>query len=176
MVAATTLTDLPGEAFDRLFVAEYGRVVSIAYRITRDMSDAEDVAQEVFVRCAHSARTRARGWLYAAAVHTALNVIRSRRRRAAREVRRLSLERSLGAAAQRDRDPQNILEREDEAQFVRAAMLRLSKRDAEVLALRYGGLSYREIAQTINVDVGQIGTRLARAERALRREFQRETF
>lgn len=175
MVAATTLIDSAEAAFERLFAQEYGRVSSIAFRITRDAAEAEDVAQEVFARFARANRPvgdSARAWLYQAAVHTALNAVRTRRRRAEREFRVLRLQTPLQGG---DADPHRILERRADAAMVRAALLRVKPADAEILALRYAGLSYREIAQIVNVDDAQIGTRLARAERALKREIERET-
>jgi RNA polymerase sigma factor (sigma-70 family) len=176
MVAATTLIDSGGETFERLFAEEYRRVVSIAYRITRDSDEAEDVAQEVFARCGRRRATGvdgARRWLYTAAVHAALNAVRSRRRRAHRELRDYRLSAAPGAAA--DLDPQRITERHDDRARVRAALARLNPRDAELLALRYGGLSYREIAFALCIDAAQVGTRLARAERAFKREMERDT-
>lgn len=179
MVAATTPIDSAEPAFERLFHQEYGRVVSVAFRITRDASAAEDVAQDVFTRFARSAPrdfTRAGGWLYRAAVHTALNSIRARRRRDERERRAFFLRvLPLEQSNQRAADPQAILERNESAIATRSALLRLRRADAQILALRYGGLSYAEIASVVGIDVRQIGTRLARAERALRREIDRET-
>jgi RNA polymerase sigma-70 factor (ECF subfamily) len=175
MVAATTLIDSAETAFERLFAQEYGRVASIAFRITRDAGEAEDVAQEVFVRFARlrrEAADSARAWLYQAAVHTALNAVRTRRRRAQRELRVVRLQTPLEAG---DADPARVVERRAQAAMVRAALLRVKPAEAEILALRYAGLSYREIAQIINVDIAQIGVRLARAERALKREIERET-
>jgi RNA polymerase sigma-70 factor (ECF subfamily) len=174
MVAATTLIDSVQAAFERLFAQEYRRVASVAFRIMRDADEAEDVAQEVFVQFARGRRLdeeRARGWLYRAAVHTALNTLRSRRRRAEREARDFRLQQPLDDA----RDPHAIAERHLQAAALRVALLRLKPRDAEMLALRYGGLTYREIAQITGLETAQIGTRLARAERALKREMERET-
>lgn len=176
MVAATTLTDSAEAAFERLFDGEYRRVASIAYRITRDADDAEDVAQEVFVQLARSRGARldrARAWLYRAAVHTALNMVRTRRRRAEREAREFRLHAPLDPAA--GDDPHSVVERRAQAAMLRSSLLRLAPKDSEILALRYGGLSYREIADVMNVDAAQIGTRLSRAERALKREIERET-
>jgi hypothetical protein len=39
----------PSDPFERLFLAEYGKVVAIAYRVLVDRGEAEDVAQEVFL-------------------------------------------------------------------------------------------------------------------------------
>src|ERR1700736_1973545 len=76
------------DPFERLFLQEYPKVVAIAYRVLADRPAAEDVAQEVFLKFHRSYSPdseRASGWLHAAAVHSALNVIRGERRR---EVRR----------------------------------------------------------------------------------------
>ncbi|HEV3096040.1 MAG TPA: sigma factor, partial [Candidatus Dormibacteraeota bacterium] len=76
------------DPFERLFLEEYPKVVAIAYRVLADRPAAEDVAQEVFLKFHRSFSPdseRASGWLHAAAVHSALNVIRGERRRARRE-------------------------------------------------------------------------------------------
>lgn len=178
MVAATTLIDSAEAAFERLFADEYRRITSIAFRITRDAGEAEDVAQEVFASFARSRRRdldRARAWLYRAAVHTALNAARRRRRKAERELRGFRLQRPLDENDGYAADPQRVVERSAQAETLRAALLHVGPKDAEILALRYGGLSYREIAQATGVDAAQVGVRLSRAERALKREIERET-
>src|ERR1700724_3797651 len=76
------------DPFEQLFLQEYPKVVAIAYRVLADRPAAEDVAQEVFLkfhRRFSPDSERASGWLHAAAVHSALNVIRGERRRAQRE-------------------------------------------------------------------------------------------
>jgi RNA polymerase sigma-70 factor (ECF subfamily) len=172
MVGVTALIDSAGETFERLFAAEYRRVVSIAFRITGDVAEAEDVAQEVFLRCGRRRvfdADRARNWLYAAAAHLALNAVRSRRRRVQREQREY-------AAAPASGDPHEAVERGEQRSRVRAALLRIGVQHAGILALRYSGLSYREISSALSIDAAQVGTRLARAERAFKREIERETF
>src|SRR4030081_99936 len=75
------------DPFERLVLQEYPKVIPIAYRVLADRTAAEDVAQEVFLKFhrSHSPDSeRASGWLHAAAVHSALNVIRGERRRAQR--------------------------------------------------------------------------------------------
>lgn len=178
MVAATALVGAGLEAFERLFVQEYPRTVAIAMRVTGDSAEAEDVAQEVFVkwvRARHVDPRRASAWLHAAAAHGALNAVRGRRRRIERELRSYRLQQRLQAGSQDDRNPQNAVEAEYDRTVVRAALLRIAPLEAELLALRYAGLSYRECADALAIDAAQIGTRLARAERAFRREIERET-
>ena len=45
MVAATSLIDSAAETFERLFVREYRRVAGVAFKITADAAEAEDIAQ-----------------------------------------------------------------------------------------------------------------------------------
>jgi RNA polymerase sigma factor (sigma-70 family) len=162
----------PEEPFDRLFLAEYGKVVAVANRVLADRAEAEDVAQEVFMdfhRKQRPTATYASGWLYRAAVHTALNRIRSRRRRQRRELSEVS------GQEPRVVDPQQVVEVEEERRRVRDALARLPVKSASVLALRYSGLSYVEVGTALGVGSGQVGTLLRRAEQALRKEMTRAT-
>jgi RNA polymerase sigma factor (sigma-70 family) len=113
--------------------------------------------------------------LYRAAARYALNAVRSRKRRALRERREYLLSQSLRAAGEQSVDPQTLLQREEGRAAVRAALQRLKTRDAELLALRYGGLAYSEIAAALRIPPAQVGVRLARAERAFKKEIERDT-
>ena len=101
--------------------------------------------------------------------HTALNAVRSRTRRARREANYGALE--VPASV----DPAEVAEITEQRQIVRTALARMPRKGAAVLALRYGGLSYAEVAQALGVNIGQIGTLLRRAEAALRREVESGT-
>ena len=169
MVAASVLASSAAQTFERFFAQEYARAVNVAVRITGDRDEAEDVAQDVFVKCAQARRFLKPGagaWIHAAVAHAALNAVRARTRRSRREAR------VSGAPAQPD--PQTLVESEEERRRVRAALLRLAPHEAQLLALRYAGFSYRECALALSLDAAQIGTRLARAERAFKKEIERE--
>jgi RNA polymerase sigma factor (sigma-70 family) len=158
--------------FDRLFLAEYGRVVAIANRVLADRAEAEDVAQEVFIdfhRRHRADAPYAPAWLHRAAVHTALNRLRSRRRRERRE------RAQAGDGDPAPLDPEQEVERREDRRLLQAALARLPERAAAVLALRYSGLSYVEVGAALGVSAGQVGTRLRRAEHALRKEVNRAT-
>jgi RNA polymerase sigma-70 factor (ECF subfamily) len=160
------------EAFEQLFIAEYPRVVAIANRVLANRHEAEEVAQEVFLSFHKSHDPKApyaRPWLYRAASHSALNVVRGNKRRVVREVAH-----SLPADAVSE-DPQGIVEQQEQRQLVRQAMRRLPTKSAAVLALRYSGLSYAEVAGAMGVSVGQVGTLLRRAEARLRTEVTNAT-
>jgi RNA polymerase sigma-70 factor (ECF subfamily) len=160
------------DSFEKLFKAQYGRVAGIANRVLADPQEAEDVAQEVFIdfHRLHSATSPyAAPWLFRAAAHTALNRLRGRKRRERRELAQAVDE------GTRTLDPQKQAEMNEDARRVRKALARLPAKPATVLILRSSGLSYSEIADSIGVGTGQIGTLLRRAEAALRKEVNRGT-
>lgn len=162
------------ETFDRLFLDHYPTVAAIAYRILGDRDEAEDVAQDVFYsyyRQHAPDAPYAAAWLARASAHTALNVIRSRQRRTRRE-EVVETERVIHDLPD---DPQDSALAAEQRQEVRAALRRLPEKQATVLALRYSGLSYAEVAAALDVNIGQIGTMLRRAEGALRKEMTHET-
>jgi DNA-directed RNA polymerase specialized sigma24 family protein len=72
---------------EEVFRGNYARVVATAARVLGSRDQAEDVAQEVFLSFGRSTipAGEAGGWLTVAATHTALNLLRSGRRRSARE-------------------------------------------------------------------------------------------
>ncbi|MGH2443829.1 MAG: RNA polymerase sigma factor [Chloroflexota bacterium] len=165
-------------SFDELFMQEYGRVVAIAARVMGNDTEAEDVAQDVFSSyySRHPAdASYARSWLHRAAVHTALNTIRGWRRRDTRETRDMRQRERILTHQELALDPQVALEISEERQIVRTALAALPEKSASVLALRYSGLSYTEVADALGVNAGQIGTLLRRAETALRKELTHET-
>jgi RNA polymerase sigma-70 factor (ECF subfamily) len=149
-----------------VFRADYVRVVAVAARVLGSRDDAEDVAQEVFLAFGRSAvpAGEAPGWLSVAAVHTALNLLRSGRRRASRE------EAAGGedAVAPDVADAVVVLE---ERSRVRAALARLPHKQAVALVLRHSGLDYAEIAAALDLSPGSVGTTVRRAESALRKEL-----
>jgi RNA polymerase sigma factor (sigma-70 family) len=180
-VAAPARTWMTGETpdvFEQLFRREYAKVVAIAYRVLGNSQAAEDVAQDVFwsfYRGHSPDAAYAAPWLHRAAAHTALNVVRGEKRRTTREVA-VTLERErVMAADQSGLDPARALEESEERRRVQVALKNISKKSATVLALRYSGLSYAEVAAALGVRVGQIGTLLRRAEASLRKELTRET-
>ncbi|MBI3521521.1 MAG: sigma-70 family RNA polymerase sigma factor [Chloroflexi bacterium] len=154
-----------GEAFDRLFEREYARVVRVAHRVLDDRAAAEDVAQEVFLSFhrSHPATAElAAGWLHSAAAHTALNALRSRKRRASREER--------GASLDSVADPEGEALASERRAEVREALARMPAKGATLLVLRYSGLSYAECATALGIKADQVGTLLRRAEAAFKKE------
>ena len=158
-------------AFESLFRTEYARVVGIAHRVLADQAEAEDVAQDVFVSFyrAHPAdASYAPAWLHSAAAHAALNALRGRDRRSRRE----AAQALTPDARSSDDDPAEAVVASETRDEVRAVLARLPERSAAMLALRYAGLSYAEIAAALDVRASSVGTLLRRAEDAFRRELE----
>jgi len=152
-----------------VFRRDYPLVVAVAARVLGSRDSAEDVAQEVFLSFGRSSvpAGEARGWLSVAAAHTALNLIRSGRRRASREESAASADDPLVPDV-----AEAVLTLEDRRQ-VRAALARLPQKQAVALVLRHSGLSYADVATALDMSTGSVGTTVRRAESALRKELNR---
>jgi RNA polymerase sigma factor (sigma-70 family) len=161
----------PREDLERVFRAEYARVVAVARRVLGEEHAAEDVAQEVFLRFAQSGveTSAARGWLAVAAVHTALNSVRAGRRRSGREAR-VEADPALGGPEAGD-DPAEHAVRSLERARVRKALAALPRAQAVALVLRHSGVSYADIAEALGIAASGVGTTVRRAEAALRKEL-----
>jgi RNA polymerase sigma-70 factor (ECF subfamily) len=102
------------------------------------------------------------------ALNRGYNALRGQNR-AQRRIERL-------AAAPAQVDPHVELQRAEERARVRAVLARLPERQGKLLLLRHAGLSYAEIAASLEIAPGSVGTLLARAERAFLALYERTEF
>jgi len=162
--------------FDALFLAHYDGVYRLAYRLAGTREEAEDLAQEAFLRLHRTphlwhtaanptAEHNVRAWLYRVVTNLAYNALRGERRRRQREDR-------LAGPTAPDTDIDiadaalGAVEQAQAAAQVRRALAALTERQVQLLLLRQAGLSYRELAAALGVAPGSVGTLLARAEAA----------
>jgi RNA polymerase sigma-70 factor (ECF subfamily) len=131
------------------------------HRRTGDRDRAEDLAQETFARAVAAPPNNPRPWLFA----VALNLVREDGRRSVRQSRRLQLLRA--ETVDESPAPDEEMDRREGAAAVRAALAHLNDRDREALLLKAEGFNYDEIAATLGLAKGAIGTTLARARRRL---------
>jgi RNA polymerase sigma-70 factor (ECF subfamily) len=149
------------ERLTELYHQYHASLVRMLTRRTGDRDRAEDLAQEVFARALEAPPNNPRPWLFA----VALNLVRDDGRRAVRQGRRLQLYREeLPADAPA---PDQEFDRLYQVMAVRAALDSLVARDREALLLKAEGFDYDEIAATLGLARGAIGTTLARARRRL---------
>jgi RNA polymerase sigma-70 factor (ECF subfamily) len=144
-----------------LFEQYHASLVRMLYRRTGDRDRAEDLAQETFARAAAAPPDNPRPWLFA----VALNLVREDGRKAVRQQRRLQL-----LKAEMDvpvPGPDDDFDRAEAKARVQAALAQLNDRDREALLLKAEGFSYPEIAETLGLSLGAIGTTLSRARQRL---------
>ncbi|HEX8354564.1 MAG TPA: sigma-70 family RNA polymerase sigma factor [Pyrinomonadaceae bacterium] len=173
-------------AFNRMVEERHGDVYALLHRLTEDPEEARDLTQETFLQAfRHLANFRGdadlRTWLYRIAVNQARNRWRWWKRR--RRDRTVSLDApahgdsdaplSAGLEGERDADPeQQALARERE-RALHAALKSLARPYREVVVLRdIEGLSYEEVADALDLNVGTVKSRLSRGRNELRRRLE----
>lgn len=166
-----------GDRFESVFARHYPRIHRVLTGLL-GADEADDAAQEVFLRLYHShlldqSDGQVAAWLYRVAVNTAYNLLRSRRRRSAHLRRAGQLARPEADIDQAELNPARSVAAAEQAALVRAALDQLSPTHRAVLVLRQAGLSYAEVAAAAGVKPGSVGTLLARAEAHLRARYLR---
>jgi RNA polymerase sigma-70 factor (ECF subfamily) len=167
-------------AFEELVERHQSQIYRVAYRLTGNHDDAEDLAQEAIVEAFHAFDRYQPGtyfdrWLYRIMSRTYIDIVRRRNRRPM-----ISLDAPIGGEGDplvalmgdsRD-DPQQRTEATDLEATIQAALDRLPEefRAAVVLA-DIEGLSYDEVAHALRCPVGTVRSRLHRARQALREEL-----
>lgn len=162
-------------AFDLLVRKYQHRVVALIGRYVHDWSEAQDVAQETFLR-AYRALGNFRGdaqfstWLHRIAVNTAKNhLVAHKRRPPGEDIDIDDAEQFESALRLRDNDtPERELMRQEMEQTVMRAVEALPEELRAAITLReVEGLSYEEIAQQMQCPIGTVRSRIFRAREAI---------
>lgn len=152
----------------RLIVEKYQRrMIGLVWGLVGDDGDAEDVAQEAFLRAFRSLRTfrgesSFRSWLFQIALNTA---------RTHRQTHQRRLEDAVGGTTELDltADPRRADDRLIARDGLRRAMATLPAELREAVVLRdVNGLDYREIAAVLAVPIGTVESRIFRGRARLR--------
>jgi len=166
--AWSTMADQTDAAFEDL-LARYRRpVLNFVYRLLGDAAEAEDVAQEVFVRAYRhfgelDPRREASPWLFTLARNAAIDRLRYRQRHPTEP---------LDSAPEPASVSREVETRELGDQIAAAIQsLPEDQRTAVVLA-EYHSLSYAEIAEIIDCSVKSVESRLYRAKATLREKLR----
>jgi RNA polymerase sigma factor (sigma-70 family) len=171
-------------AFVELSNRHSRRVLHKIYRITNNWQDAEDVLQESLMRAfvnLHTFECRASfsTWLTRIAINTALMLLRKRKGPPIS-----AIDRSLDNFGESEKwelrdhrdNPEQHYARQQRASMLSGAMLRLRPESRRVLELQQaGGLSTKEIAQSLGISEPAVKSRLLRARIAWREFMQSET-
>ncbi len=162
-------------AFDLLVVKYQHRIIQLVNRYVKDPSEAQDVAQEAFIK-AYRALGNFRGdsafytWLYRIAINTAKNYLVSRNRRYSdyqvdvQEAEQVENAPQLKALE----SPEYLLLNDEIVAVIKSAIEKLPEEMKTAIVLReFEGMSYEEIAQTMECPVGTVRSRIFRAREAI---------
>jgi RNA polymerase sigma-70 factor (ECF subfamily) len=164
-----------GDAFVHLVESHQDRLLHLCERMLGDVEEARDAVQEVFLKVYRKAgEARPQGqvytWLYRIAVNHCLNKLRRRKL-----VRFLRWESPAGDADTAPFDPPDTapdpaaaLDARQRWQATRRAIAALPENQRAVLVLaRFEGLSYKQIAEVLEISEGAVESRLFRAMRRI---------
>jgi RNA polymerase sigma-70 factor (ECF subfamily) len=157
-----------------LFRDHHDRVLRIAWRITGNASDAEDVLQTVFLRIMRREdpplrKDDAASYLHRAATNASLDLLR--RRKAARSEPIENAERFTDKSP----GPGTLQDGAEVRDRVRAALAGLNPRAAEMFVLRYfDGYGNREIARLLNTSWSTVAVTLHRTRAKLQKDLKGE--
>jgi RNA polymerase sigma-70 factor (ECF subfamily) len=167
-------------AFDVLVLRYQHKVLKLIMRYIRDAMEAEDVAQEAFIK-AYRALPGFRGdsafytWLYRIAINTAKNALVSSKRRPVEYDLDLQDpgQYELHARLKDGETPEHLLLTDEIRATVNAAMAELPEDLRTAIVLReIDGLSYEEIAAAMDCPVGTVRSRIFRAREAIDRKLR----
>lgn len=162
-------------AFDLLIQKYQHRIVSLVTRYVSDSSEAQDVAQEAFIK-AYRAIGRFRGdsafytWLYRIAINTAKNwIVAKNRRPPASDIDAVDAEQyGMSSRLKETSTPENEMLREEIERTVFDTIASLPEDLRTAIMLReMDGMSYEEIATTMDCPIGTVRSRIFRAREAI---------
>ena len=162
-------------AFEYLMAAYEKNVYNLALRMTGSPEDAEDMAQEAFLK-AYSSLGSFRGdskfsvWLYRIVSNVCLDFLRKQKKTQSFS---LSMEDDDGEEAELELPdlsslPEEELEKKLTREAVRRGLAQLPEDARQILLLReIQGLSYEEIGETLGLEPGTVKSRIFRARKKL---------
>ena len=167
-------------AFHELVGRYKKKIFYLAYDITGDHHEAEDISQEVFMKMFRSLKTFRRdakmsSWLYQITVNTSIDSLRkksSKPKRSIEEFDQINIQEQVAGSVSQSLDPQKSTEASQIQHQISQALQNISPKERTVFVMRhYNDLKLNEIAEILNVTIGTVKSLLFRAIRKLRKEL-----
>ncbi|HUE81009.1 MAG TPA: sigma-70 family RNA polymerase sigma factor [Pyrinomonadaceae bacterium] len=173
------------EAFDQLIAERSGEIYGVLYRLTANSEEARDLTQETFLKAFQNIShfrgdADLRTWIYRIAINQARNRWRWWRRRKRDSTVSLDAsdgngdhgwQASLRTEASGSPEHQTLMRERERA--LRTALRSLGRVYQEAVILRdIEGFTYEEIAETLDISIGTVKSRLARGRQELRRKLE----
>jgi len=166
-------------AFEELIKEQTGKVVGLAWRLVGNREDAEDLAQEAFLRL-HRSLPEFRGdsligtWLYRTTTRLAIDFLR--RERIKRRVFFFRQDNDapdpVELASDTRQNPGQVFQTQEAMRSLRKSLQKLSSRQHVIFILRhYEGLALKEIAEHLGLETGTVKAHLHRAVTQLRKDL-----
>lgn len=167
---ATDQVSKPDRSFSSIYEEHFPRVYRFGFRLLGDSEQAMDLSQEVFLKLyaalnAGQAIVEIKSWLFRIAANLSYDWLRRKRRFS-------KLLRADIDAGQAPRDAEGELIRSEDGRALKASLDRLAPRDRLILTLYAEGLTYRGIAEAMNLRETSVGKLVSRAVQRLSKEFK----
>ncbi|MBN3039486.1 MAG: sigma-70 family RNA polymerase sigma factor [Candidatus Omnitrophica bacterium] len=154
------------EGFEMLVKKYQNHVVNIVYSLAGRISEAEDIAQDIFMKVynnlsSFNRKAQFSTWLYRISVNTTYSHLRGRKQFVPLE--NIKRENSIG------KNSREQLESKEKSEIIKKAIAELPFKFRSVLVLKeIEGLSYKDIAKTLGCRIGTVESRLFRAREMLK--------
>ena len=158
-------------AFSELVRLHTRGVFNVVYRMCGDALIAEDAAQETFLRAwqnlsSYRPQTSLRNWLYRIAFNAGMDMLRKEKRILPTDIEDLPLTDDRPS-------PESMASQKERTALVQKAILSLPDASRAVLVLKeYEGMSYREIADALDIPLGTVMSRLNYARKLLKEKLE----
>lgn len=145
------------QAFGELVHLYHHQVIDVVYRISGDAYLADEAAQIAFIKAwkhlpEYQFHSNFRNWLYRIAVNSALDILRKEK-----PIENID-DVQIGSL---EDNADTIMNKKERIRVIQKAVLALPEASRAVIVLReYHGLSYREIADTLDISIGTVMSRL----------------